>query len=224
MPDLLIIARDEEIRVSLETELNRKGFSCVSTTFTEDIAEYVSNISPDLVLAEVDGYRSGNITREYIERIKLRSSLPIIALVSEKILENLDVDRNIDDFISTPFNASELVLRIKRILKREVIPGDETITSGGLVIDLARCEVSVEGRKVDLTFKEYELLKFLAGNGGRVFTREALLDRIWGIDYFGGDRTVDVHIRRLRSKIEKPDLVFIETVRNIGYRFRENTG
>jgi DNA-binding response OmpR family regulator len=222
MPDLLIIAGDSEMRVSLESELTRKGFNCLSTAYTEDIAEYVSNMSPDLVLAEIEGNRSGNITREYIHQIKLRSSLPVIGLVSDTILDDLDVDRNIDDFISTPYNIRELALRIKRILKREVIPGDETITSDGLVIDLARCEVSVEGKKVELTFKEYELLKFLAGNSGRVFTREALLDRIWGMDYFGGDRTVDVHIRRLRSKIERPGLGYIETVRNIGYRFRKD--
>ncbi|UCD09779.1 MAG: response regulator transcription factor, partial [Dehalococcoidales bacterium] len=117
----------------------------------------------------------------------------------------------------------ELALRIKRILRREVVPDDhETISCEDLLIDLASCEVSVEGKKVVLTFKEYELLKFLAGNSGRVFTREALLDKIWGMDYFGGDRTVDVHIRRLRSKIEKHGQSFIETVRNIGYRFRKD--
>ena len=94
------------------------------------------------------------------------------------------------------------------------------IKCGGLIIDLARCEVTVSGVTVELTFKEYELLKFLASNKGRVFTREALLNKVWGYDYYGGDRTVDVHIRRLRSKIEVSDYSFIETVRNIGYRFK----
>ena len=89
------------------------------------------------------------------------------------------------------------------------------------MIDIARCEVSVGGRLVMLTFKEYQLLKFLASNRGTVFTRDALLNKVWGYDFFGGDRTVDVHIRRLRSKIEDANHAFIETVRNIGYRFRE---
>jgi DNA-binding response OmpR family regulator len=87
-----------------------------------------------------------------------------------------------------------------------------------LVIDPDTCEVTVEGRKADLTYKEYELLKLLASNKGHVFTREALLDKIWGYDYYGGDRTVDVHVRRLRSKIEQSN-TYIETVRNIGYKF-----
>jgi DNA-binding response OmpR family regulator len=82
--------------------------------------------------------------------------------------------------------------------------------------------VTVNGALVELTFKEYELLKLLAANRGRVFTREALLDKLWGYDYFGGDRTVDVHIRRLRSKIEDAEHTYIETVRNIGYRFKKN--
>ena len=100
---------------------------------------------------------------------------------------------------------------------------DELIRRDDLVIDLARIEVSVAGRPIVLAFREYELLKFLASNPGRVFTRDVLLDRVWGYDYFGGDRTVDVHIRRLRSKIEDSGHVFIETVRNIGYRFKKNT-
>jgi len=97
----------------------------------------------------------------------------------------------------------------------------ELIKCDGLVIDLAKCEVTMGCKVVELTFKEYELLKFLASNRGRVYTREALLDKVWGYDYYGGDRTVDVHIRRLRSKIEDSKHTFIETVRNIGYRFRK---
>jgi DNA-binding response OmpR family regulator len=90
------------------------------------------------------------------------------------------------------------------------------------LIDLARCEVTLEGRIVELTFKEYELLKLLAANSGRVYSREVLLDQVWGYDYYGGDRTVDVHVRRLRSKIEDSTHTFIETVRNIGYRFKKS--
>lgn len=218
-----MISSDSGKLAGLQMALSRKGFECSLTAYNEDIAEYVSDMSPDVVIAEVNNFLSGSLDLEYIQEIKIRSSLPIIALVKDEILENLDVDQNVDDFISTPYNAAELTLRIKRILKREVVPDDhETIGCEGLLIDLARCEVSVEGKKVELTFKEYELLKFLVGNRGRVFTREAILDKIWGMDYFGGDRTVDVHIRRLRSKIEKRGQSFIETVRNIGYRFRKD--
>jgi two-component system alkaline phosphatase synthesis response regulator PhoP len=97
------------------------------------------------------------------------------------------------------------------------------VRCGDLVIDLDNCEVTVAGRLITLTFKEYELLRFMAAIPGRVFTRDALLDEVWGHDYFGGDRTVDVHIRRLRSKIEDSTHTFIDTVRNIGYRFSKDT-
>jgi DNA-binding response OmpR family regulator len=92
---------------------------------------------------------------------------------------------------------------------------------GALLIDLANYKVMLDGRPIELTFKEYELLRFLASNRDKVFTREALLNRVWGYDYFGGARTVDVHIRRLRSKIEDRGHAFIETIRNVGYRFHE---
>jgi two-component system alkaline phosphatase synthesis response regulator PhoP len=119
-----------------------------------------------------------------------------------------------------------LVLRIKRLLnKRNGNQDDgELIRFDGLIIDLAKCEVTVDSRVVALTFREYELLKFLASNKGRVYTRDALLNKVWGYDYYGGDRTVDVHIRRLRSKIDDAKHTFIETVRNIGYRFTSGSG
>ena len=95
------------------------------------------------------------------------------------------------------------------------------IRVGDLAIDLSRYEVTQGGRRMELTFKEYELLKFFATNPGKVFSREHLLNAVWGYDYYGGTRTVDVHIRRLRSKIENGPVLFIDTVRNVGYRFRD---
>jgi DNA-binding response OmpR family regulator len=128
---------------------------------------------------------------------------------------------DVDDFVIEPVDALELELRVRRLLRRgKTSDSSEQMACGDLTIDLAKCEVTVGGRPVVLTFKEYELLKYLVGNQGRVCTREALLDRVWGYEYYGGDRTVDVHIRRLRSKIEDATHTFVETVRNIGYRFR----
>ena len=98
---------------------------------------------------------------------------------------------------------------------------DEVLTCDGLRMDMATCEVTIDGRIIELTFKEYEVLKLLLNNRGRVFTRDVLLNKIWGYDYYGGDRTVDVHMRRLRSKIEDATHTFIETVRNVGYRFKK---
>jgi DNA-binding response OmpR family regulator len=142
-----------------------------------------------------------------------------MALVAGDKLDSVDGHLNVDDFIISPCDERELLLRIKRLLRYSTTDRTELIECDGLVIDLAKCEVTVDDRTVELTFREYELLKFLASNRGRVFTRDKLLDKVWGYDYYGGDRTVDVHIRRLRSKIEDSKHTFIETVRNIGYRF-----
>jgi two-component system alkaline phosphatase synthesis response regulator PhoP len=222
MAGLLIIGRENKELAELNEELARNGFACSIVPYNDGILDRISTRSPDLVLAEMDGYIPADRMTEIIREIKLRDFRPIIALVSEEMLDSLDSDDSIDDFINRPFDSRELILRIKRLLKKEGKSNSGGIIKcDGLVIDLASCEVTVESRKVELTFKEYELLRFLAGNPGHVFTRNTLLDEIWGIDYFGGDRTVDVHVRRLRSKIEDSGHVYIETVRNIGYRFKK---
>jgi DNA-binding response OmpR family regulator len=158
--------------------------------------------------------------REFIRRMKTEKNMPSLALVPADMLDKIENLADFDDFLASPFDSRELVLRIRRLLagsgKAETLP---PIQCEGLVLDTTTCDVTVDGRKVELTFKEYELLKLLASHRGRVFTRQELLDKIWGYDYYGGDRTVDVHVRRLRSKIEFSDCVYIETVRNIGYRF-----
>jgi DNA-binding winged helix-turn-helix (wHTH) protein len=126
-----------------------------------------------------------------------------------------------DDFIVHPALAEEAVARVRRaIWRKSGVESDNTLRAGDLTMDLANYKVFIAGRPIDLTYKEYELLRFLATNRDKVFTREALLNRVWGYDFYGGARTVDVHIRRLRSKIEDGQHhTFIETVRNVGYRF-----
>ena len=132
------------------------------------------------------------------------------------------------DFIVSPPDPDELVIRAHRALtagaggdaddESHIIRGGR---AGVLQIDTSSYEVTIKGERVGLRFKEYELLKLLAENPGRVFSRDALLNQIWGYEYFGGTRTVDVHIRRLRSKIGDAEHNFIETIWNVGYRFRE---
>ena len=145
---------------------------------------------------------------------------PVIAAIAWDLLRWRELKVQADDVIVVPWRLGELRLRISRLLERKtppVKPG--VINAGDLVIDPERYDVYLAGRPVLLTFKEYELLKFLATNPGRVYSRESLLEQVWGYHYFGGTRTVDVHIRRLRSKIEDADHVFIDTVWNVGYRF-----
>ena len=220
MFSIFVIAEESKTITGLCLELIQNGFACSIAPNRNEAVQQVAEQSPDLVLVEVDTH-SANSRRELCQRIRGERHLPIIALVTREILDTLDIDLNIDDFVIKPCDVRELVLRIKRLLqKTSNIDSSEQIRCGDLIIDLAKCEVTLEGKLVVLTFKEYELLKFLASNRGRVFTREALLNKVWGYDYYGGDRTVDVHIRRLRSKTEDSNHTFIETVRNIGYRFK----
>jgi DNA-binding response OmpR family regulator len=125
-----------------------------------------------------------------------------------------------DDFLSLPAHPGETLTRLSFLLqKRRGIAADDVLSIEGVAFDLANYSVRREGETLDLTFKEYELLRFLATHRGRVFTRETLLQQVWGYDFYGGARTVDVHIRRLRAKLGASHDYLIETVRNVGYRF-----
>jgi DNA-binding response OmpR family regulator len=214
-----MISRESQALKKLRSGLIQGGFACSITSYYR-AGETVATESPDLVLVEMDGNLPDSGAWGLIHSVKQERHLPTMALVSEDVLDSIDGQLDLDDFITSPYDAGELILRIKRLLRRTSNgDSDELIKCDGLLIDLAKCEVTVDGRVVELAFKEYELLKFLAGNRGRVYSREALLNGVWGYDYYGGDRTVDVHVRRLRSKIEDSRHTFIETVRNIGYRF-----
>jgi DNA-binding response OmpR family regulator len=147
--------------------------------------------------------------------------LPVLAVVPQKLINEYDPSLNPDEFILSPINQGELLARVKQAIYRVNGPsGQQVLKVGELVIDLERYDVVMAGRRITLTYKEFQLLVLLASNPGRVYTREVLLSQVWGYDYLGGTRTVDVHIRRLRSKIEDPDHSFVETIWNVGYRFR----
>ena len=206
----------------LGSELARKGLLCSIDIDGKKTAQKFSGRDLDLVFVAIDGKLDSSEMINLAQGIKQESHLPVIALLSKEALDRLDSGLLVDDFVVEPWDAAEIVLRAKRILKKtESVAKQELIECGDLTIDLAKYEVYVNNRLIELTFKEYELLRFLASNKGRVFSREALLSEVWGYDYYGGDRTVDVHITRLRSKIEDSTHTFIETVRNIGYKFKE---
>jgi len=222
---LLIVTETDKDVDGLYSELIRNGFGCSMAHAQNGVIEQVIEEAPDLVVLEIDRRANSSAIWELAQKIKQAKPLPVIALVNKETLGNLDANlKSVDDFLLKPGDASELLLRVKRLLGNTgSTDNSELIECGDLVIDLASCEVSLNERLIELTFKEYELLRFLASHQGRVFTRDSLLNEVWGYDYFGGDRTVDVHIRRLRSKIEDATHTFIETVRNIGYRFRCNS-
>ena len=160
--------------------------------------------------------------KDFVERCGA-AKLPVIALLPREMLADFDLRLGAEDFVVSPPDPAELVLRAEQALARARSDDDnDVIRAGSLVINPSTYEVSLRGKPVNLRFKEYELLRLLATNPGRVYSREALLSNIWGYDYFGGTRTVDVHIRRLRSKIEDADHPYIETIWNVGYRFRDS--
>jgi two-component system alkaline phosphatase synthesis response regulator PhoP len=218
MVQALIITGDAEAKEELKKALSRDDLAFQFANYSNGFRQEIIGQRPEVLLLEVGRQLSGPETREIIRKIKKEGDLPVIALVPRDKLDKIPADADIDDFLVAPYDSGELVLRINRLLSQRSLEDQKPIQGQGLTIDPETCEVTIEGSKVELTFKEYELLKLLASHKGRVFTRESLLDKIWGYDYYGGDRTVDVHIRRLRSKIEH-DHPYIETVRNIGYRF-----
>jgi two-component system alkaline phosphatase synthesis response regulator PhoP len=221
MSRIFIIAQEIETGKKLQSELTESGFSVRLASNEEKGIEHIARESPELILVEMNGHSGQSVLHDLTHSGKIKSKVPILALVEAETLRQPSDYLGVDDFIVRPYDSREIVFRVKRLLQKNV-KQDEILNCGDLVIDLANCEVRVEGKVVELTFKEYELLKFLANDRGRVYTREALLNKVWGYDYFGGDRTVDVHIRRLRSKIELSGQTFIETVRNIGYRFTKS--
>ena len=216
MLKIVVVAKQNEEISKLCSELLKHGFQCSMAT-GENALEQVAENTPNLLLVEFTGAQDIEALCRYIRKER---ELPVIGLVPPDKLDNLE--GLVDDFVIKPYNTKELVTRIKHLVKRDTDISTEQIRTAGITIDPDKYEVYVNGRLVSLTFKEYELLKFLASHPGRVFTRDALLNQVWSQDYFGGDRTVDVHIRRLRSKIEDPSHIYIETVRNIGYRFVKN--
>jgi two-component system alkaline phosphatase synthesis response regulator PhoP len=219
---VFMIADGKEQVRRLGSELASMGLVCSIDSEGEKAIEDVGERAPDLVLVTIDGKPHSSEMLHLARNIKEESHLPVIALLSRGALDRLDSAFPADDFVVEPWDATEVVARAKRILGRaKNTTGQELIKCGDLTIDVAKYEAYVNNRIIELTFKEYELLRFLASNKGRVFTREALLNEVWGYDYYGGDRTVDVHITRLRSKIENSTHTFIETVRNIGYKFKE---
>ena len=176
---------------------------------------------PDLIIL--------NPKASYFELIDLYYSIkkepqvqetPMALLLDESEMKTADLPSGIQEVLYRPLRMIEAVSRITHLFKRlHKVDQKDLIVRGKIRIDVTKYETRVADRKIDLTYTEFELLKFLCTNPGTVFTREVLLNKVWGYEYYGGTRTVDVHIRRLRSKIEGKSQVFIETVRNIGYKF-----
>ena len=218
MHKILFVDASEEL-AALASTLEEHGFGVAHATPARAL-ERAGAEQPAVMLFSLLGRPDLPAIRNLLRAPDLPHGVASIALLRSDQLENFDFSTGFDDFLVYPALTEEITARLRRaIWLKSGIESDNTLRAGDLHIDLANYKVFVAGRPVDLTYKEYELLRFLATNRDKVFTREALLNRVWGYDFYGGARTVDVHIRRLRSKIEDRSHTFIETVRNVGYRF-----
>ncbi|GIM27896.1 DNA-binding response regulator [Clostridium polyendosporum] len=223
---ILIVDDEENIVELLKFNLENSGYKVLTAYNGIDALKVVKSEQPKLVLLDLmlpglDGY---DVCKE-IRRDSLTTNIPIIMTTAkgEEIDKILGLELGADDYLTKPFSIRELVARVKAVLRRttNTTSFEKVFNIGNLTIDFLKHEVLKNGEKVDLTLKEFELLETLIQNKGKVLTRDMLLDKIWGYEYIGETRTVDVHIRHLRKKIEDDDKNprFIETIRGIGYRF-----
>jgi len=222
---ILVVDDEKNIVDIVAFNLHKEGYEVVVARDGEKCLEAFEIERPDLVILDImmpkmDGF-------EACRRIRKMSQVPIIMLTAraEEVDRVLGLELGADDYVVKPFGVRELLARVKANLRRQDAPreaGGGLLVFGDITIDTARYEVRRKNVALDLTHREYELVKFLATQNSQVFSRESLLEKVWGYEYFGDVRTVDVTIRRLRAKIEESpeDPKFILTKRGVGYYFK----
>ena len=221
MGRVLILSNKGDLSAQLRRDIESMGHNAAAAEF-DNAAEAIHARKPDLILVNLTLH--GGIMGMWQQlRYDIEDShTSAIVLISKDRIGEIELLAGMTDFILYPYDVRELAMRVELILRhREIGDAGDVIKIGNLVIDPAKYEVTVDGWPVVLTLKEYELLRYLATHRGRVITREILLDQVWGYNYYGGTRTVDVHIGRLRTKIETGKYSFIKTVRGVGYIFAE---
>lgn len=233
MKTILAVDDEPHILELLQYNLQGAGYEVVKAESGEEAMSFIEDKAYDFEVVLLDWMLPGIDGIEVLKRIRSSERyqhVPVIMLTAknDEISKVVGLEIGADDYLAKPFGVHELLARMKAVMRRSQIvqPVDnsdkeEVIKIDTLVINKTRRTVEVDGVSVGLALKEYELLYLLAKNKGIVFTRETLLEKIWGYDYLGETRTVDVHIRNIRKKIEKDDTapVYIKTVRGIGYKF-----
>jgi two-component system response regulator RegX3 len=221
---ILIVEDEDSFSDALSFMLRREGYEVfIAADGNTALAEFDKH-GPDLVL--LDLMLPGISGTEVCRIIRSKSTVPVIMLTAKdgEVDKVVGLELGADDYVTKPFSSRELLARVRAVLRRngeqdELLP--PTIEAGTVRIDIERHVVSVRGEHVTMPLKEFDLLEFLVRNSGRVLTRNQLIDRVWGADYVGDTKTLDVHIKRLRAKIEidPSSPVHIHTVRGLGYKF-----
>ncbi len=228
---ILLVDDDPNISHLVRLYLEKEGFDVTEAARGDDALQCFQKQVPALVLLDV--MLPGIDGLQVLKEIRKTSKVPVIMLTArdETFDKVLGLELGADDYITKPFESKELVARVKAVLRRAPTPGegasaqeDDTLRFPQLTVSLSRYEVTYEGRNVEMPPKELEVLYYLASHPNMVFTREQLLERVWGFDFFGDSRTVDVHIKRLREKVENVSPQWsLKTVWGVGYKF-EVTG
>ena len=229
----ILVVDDEPVFIeALTISLEREGFGVIAAADGPAALKAISEKDPDLILLDVmlPGMSGIDVCRE----IRKSSSVPVIMVTAkgEEIDAVVGLEVGADDYITKPYRLRELIARIRAILRRsenspkedEAISNPEVLVEGAVRLDLERHELSVDGELVSLALREFELLSYLMENSGRVVTRESLMQNVWGWDYIGDTKTIDVHVKRLRSKIESDPSapLRISTIRGVGYRYERS--
>ncbi|MCH9840547.1 MAG: response regulator transcription factor [Candidatus Nanopelagicales bacterium] len=224
MTRVLIVEDEDSFSDALSFMLRREGYEVfIAADGNTAITEFDKH-GPDLVL--LDLMLPGISGTEVCRIIRGKSTVPIIMLTAKdgEVDKVVGLELGADDYVTKPFSSRELLARVRAVLRRHGEPEEllpPTVESGSVRIDIERHVVSVRGEHITMPLKEFDLLEFLVRNSGRVLTRNQLIDRVWGADYVGDTKTLDVHIKRLRAKIEidPSNPVHIHTVRGLGYKF-----
>ena len=224
MSRILIVEDEESFSDPLSYLLTKEGFEVrVAADGNEALAEFERS-GADLIL--LDLMLPGMSGTEVCRQVRQRSNVPVIMLTAKdsEIDKVVGLELGADDYVTKPYSSRELVARVRAVLRRQGEPEElmtSTVAAGPVRMDVERHVVAVDGQQISLPLKEFELLEMLLRNAGRVLTRGQLIDRVWGSDYVGDTKTLDVHVKRLRSKIE-PDPSsprHLVTVRGLGYKF-----
>ena len=226
---ILVVDDEDHIVELISYNLINSGYSVLTANNGIDAVRIAKEDNPNLILLDLmipglDGYDVCKAIRSDVNTKNI--SIIMLSAKGEELDKILGLELGADDYITKPFSIRELLARIKAILRRtkSLSESEEIYRCNDMCINFERREVTILDNKIDLTLKEFELLEILVKNRGKILTRETLLDKIWGYEYVGEARTIDVHIRYLRKKIEVDDKNprFIETIRGVGYRFNPN--
>src|SRR6266550_5120374 len=221
-PTILLVDDEDSVRKVLAFPLERDGYTVVQAADGEEALRQFAEQAIDLVVLDIMLPRLDGL--EVCKRLRARSTVPIIMLTArdDELDKVVGLELGADDYITKPFSIREFRSRVRALLRRAALPPDggnrDVMVIDGLAIDLSQRLVELDGRRIDLTYVEFELLRALVAKPGRVFSRQALLQGLWGDYAYREPRTIDVHIRHLREKLGDPEL--IQTVRGVGYRAR----